>query len=124
MLRHLSIRWQVFVAPLAVMALLAGVALTAVALLRGQAEAFREVVGESVDSAAIASRLSLEVAGIHSDVIRQIDLLRLEQNSAALIALRASLPSRHGCASTPHPVRPPPSLPYVRTALARPDPRA
>ena len=94
MLRHLSIRWQVFVAPLAVMALLAGVALTAVALLRGQAEAFREVVGESVDSAAIASRLSLEVAGIHSDVIRQIDLLRLEQNSAALIALRASLPSR------------------------------
>jgi len=94
MLKHLSIRWQVFVAPLAVMLLLAGVALTSVALLRGQGEAFREVVGESFDSATTTSRLSLKVAGIHSDVIRQIDLLRLEQNSEALIALRTSLPTR------------------------------
>ncbi len=94
MLRHLSIKWQVFVAPLAVMLLLAGVALTSVALLRGQGEAFREVVGESFESATTTSRLSLKVAGIHSDVIRQIDLFRLEQNSEALIALRSSLPAR------------------------------
>ena len=100
MLRHLSIKWQVFVAPLAVMLLLAGVALTSVALLRGQGEAFREVVGESFDSASAASRLSLKVAGIHSDVIRQIDLLRLEQNSEALIALRTSLPARFDLAES------------------------
>jgi signal transduction histidine kinase/DNA-binding NarL/FixJ family response regulator len=94
MLRHPSIKWQVFVAPLAVMLLLAIVALTSAVLLRSQGEAFREVVGESFDSATTVSRLSLKVAGIHSDVIRQIDLLRLEQNSDTLLEVRTSLPAR------------------------------
>jgi signal transduction histidine kinase/ActR/RegA family two-component response regulator len=94
MFGRLPIRLQVLVAPLVVMLLCIGVAVGSVLLLRAQGEAFREVVGGAFDTASTASRVSLAVAGIHSDVIRHIDLVGAQQSKESLVELREQLPRR------------------------------
>ena len=94
MLNRLSINLKVFVAPLVVLLLFVVVAVTAIAMLREQGAAFREVVGGAFDAATTTSRLSLTVSGIHSDVLRHLDVMRLEQDAESLKALRETLPAR------------------------------
>jgi signal transduction histidine kinase/CheY-like chemotaxis protein len=93
-LNRLSIRRKVFVAPLAVVVLLIVLSAASLALLRSQGAAFRDVVNESLGAATTTSRLSLTVAGIHSDIIRHIELQRLEQDDGSLAALRDPLQRR------------------------------
>jgi len=78
-LSRVSIKLKVLVAPLAVMLLFIGVSIGAISLLRSQGEAFRDVVGGAFDAATTTSRLSLTVAGIHSDIIRHVNLLGTPQ---------------------------------------------
>jgi signal transduction histidine kinase/ActR/RegA family two-component response regulator len=93
-LSRVSIKLKVLIAPLAVMLLFAGVSASAVWLLRSQGEAFREVVGSSFDAATTTSRMSLAVAGIHSDVLRHLDLLGAQQSAESLAELRERLGPR------------------------------
>ena len=82
------------IAPLAVILLFIAVSAGAVWLLRSQGAAFREVVGGAFDAATTTSRMSLTVAGIHSDIIRHINLLGTQQNTESLKELRDSLDAR------------------------------
>jgi len=84
----------VLIAPLAVILLFIAVSAGAVWLLRSQGAAFREVVGGAFDAATTTSRMSLTVAGIHSDIIRHINLLGTQQNTESLKELRDSLDAR------------------------------
>ncbi|WP_325481534.1 ATP-binding protein [Piscinibacter sp.] len=94
MLSRLSINLKVLVAPLAVMLLFIVVSAGAVSLLRSQGEAFREVVGGAFDAATTTSRMSLTMAAIHSDIIRQLTLTGTRQNTESLKELRDSLGAR------------------------------
>ena len=95
MLSRVSIKFKVLIAPLAVMLLFMGLSGGAIWLLRSQGEAFRDVVGSAFDSANTTSRISLTVAGIHSDIVRHVALLGTGQDAAATSnELRESLPSR------------------------------
>ncbi|HEX6706841.1 MAG TPA: ATP-binding protein [Albitalea sp.] len=94
MLSRVSIKLKVLVAPLAVMLLFIGVSAVAISLLRSQGQAFREVVGGAFDAATATSRMSLTVAGIHSDIIRHLDLGGTRQNTESLRELRDLLPAR------------------------------
>jgi signal transduction histidine kinase/ActR/RegA family two-component response regulator len=62
--------------------------------VRSQGQAFREVVGSSFDAATTTSRLSLTMAAIHSDIVRQLNLLGTQQNAEVLAELRATLGAR------------------------------
>jgi signal transduction histidine kinase/CheY-like chemotaxis protein len=93
-LSRLSIKLKVLVAPLAVMLLLIGVSAGSVWLLHSQGNAFKEVVGGSFDAATTTSRLALNVSGIHSDIIRHLNVLTTQQNTDALAELRSTLPAR------------------------------
>ncbi|MED5621282.1 ATP-binding protein [Ideonella sp. BN130291] len=94
MLTRLSIRLKVMVAPLIVMLLCVAVSAGSIWLLRGQGQAFREVVGGAFDTATTTSRMSLAVAAIHSDVVRHIDLPGSDSGTEARAELRARLPER------------------------------
>ncbi|HMC16130.1 MAG TPA: ATP-binding protein, partial [Albitalea sp.] len=94
MLSRVSIKLKVLVAPLAVMLLFIGVSMGAISLLRSQGEAFRDVVGGAFDAATTTSRLSLTIAGVHSDIIRHVALLGTQQNTESLGELRQSLAAR------------------------------
>jgi len=93
-LSRVSIKLKVLVAPLAVMLLFIGVSAVAISLLRSQGEAFREVVGGAFDAANATSRMSLTVAGIHSDIIRHLDLGGTRQNTESLKELQDTLARR------------------------------
>jgi HAMP domain-containing protein len=93
-LSRLSIRLKVLVAPLIVMLLCIVVSVASMWLLRSQGEAFRDIVGGAFDAATTTSRVSLAMAGIHSDVIRHIDLVRGRQDAEALAGLRDTLSKR------------------------------
>jgi len=93
-LSRVSIKLKVLVAPLAVMLLFIGVSAGAISLLRSQGEAFREVVGGAFDAATATSRMSLTVAGIHSDIIRHLDLGGTRQNTESLKELRDTIERR------------------------------
>lgn len=94
MLSRLPIQVKVLVAPLVVTLLFAGVSVASMLLLRNQAETFRDVVGGAFDAATTTSRLTVTVAAIHSDVLRHLDLMRIEQDPAALKAIRESMADR------------------------------
>ena len=94
MLNRLSINLKVFVAPLVVLTLFIVVSVTAIAVLRQQGAAFREVVGGAFDAATTTSRLTIAVSTIHSDVLRHLDVMRLEQDADSLKSLRESLDAR------------------------------
>src|SRR5438105_5896989 len=76
------------------MLLFIGVSMGAISLLRSQGEAFRDVVGGAFDAATTTSRLSLTIAGVHSDIIRHVALLGTQQNTESLGELRQSLAAR------------------------------
>src|SRR5205085_5916911 len=76
------------------MLLFIGVSAGAISLLRSQGEAFREVVGGAFDAATATSRMSLTVAGIHSDIIRHLDLGGTRQNTESLKELRDTIERR------------------------------
>ena len=94
MLSRLSINLKVFVAPLVVLVLFIAGSVASIVVLREQGAAFREVVGGAFDAATTTSRLTITVAGIHSDVLRHLDMMRLEQDPDSLKALRESLGQR------------------------------
>jgi len=94
MLRRLPIGLKVFVAPFVVLMLFVVVAGMSIIVLREQGNAFREVVGGAFDAATTTSRLTMTVAGIHSDVLRHLDVMRLEQDPESLRTLRESLGQR------------------------------
>src|SRR5438105_1412430 len=76
------------------MLLFIGVSMGAISLLRSQGEAFRGVVVGAFDAATTTSRLSLTIAGVHSDIIRHVALLGTQQNTESLGELRQSLAAR------------------------------
>jgi len=94
MLNRLSINLKVFVAPLVVLLLFVAVSVAAIVVLREQGAAFRDVVGGAFDAATTTSRLTQTVSGIHSDVLRHLDVMRLEQDAESLKALRETLDTR------------------------------
>ncbi|HEU0202685.1 MAG TPA: ATP-binding protein, partial [Burkholderiaceae bacterium] len=94
MLSRLSIKLKVLVAPLAAMLLLIAVSAGSLWLVRSQGQAFREVVGSAFDAATTASRLSLTMAAIHSDIVRHLNLLGSQQNAETAAELRATLGAR------------------------------
>ena len=94
MLSRVSIKLKVLAAPLAVILLFIAVSAGAVWLLRSQGQAFREVVGGAFDAATTTSRVSLTMAGIHSDIIRHINLLETQQNTESQKELRDTLAQR------------------------------
>ena len=94
MLSRLSINFKVFVAPLVVLILFIAGSVASIVVLREQGAAFREVVGGAFDAATTTSRLTITVAGIHSDVLRHLDMMRLEQDPESLKSLRESLGQR------------------------------
>ena len=94
MLSRLPINLKVFVAPLVVLLLFIAVSAVSIVVLREQGSAFREVVGGAFDAATTTSRLTITVAGIHSDVLRHLDIMRLEQDPESLRSLRESLGQR------------------------------
>jgi signal transduction histidine kinase/ActR/RegA family two-component response regulator len=93
-LSRVSIKLKVLLAPLAVMLLFIGLSAGAISLLRSQGEAFREVVGAAFDAATATSRMSLAVAGIHSDIIRHLELGGTRQNTESLKELHDALGGR------------------------------
>ncbi|GEM_PF-4745574 len=93
-LSRVSINLKVLVAPLAVMLLFIGVSVGAISLLRSQGQAFRDVVGGAFDAATTTSRLALTIAGVHSDIIRHVNLLGTQQNTESLKELQQTLPAR------------------------------
>jgi signal transduction histidine kinase len=93
-LSRVSIKLKVFVAPLVVLLLFIAVSVVSIVVLREQGAAFREVVGGAFDAATTTSRLTITVAGIHSDVLRHLDVMRLEQDPESLKSLRESLGQR------------------------------
>ncbi|MGE5103316.1 MAG: sensor histidine kinase [Betaproteobacteria bacterium] len=94
MLSRLPINLKVFVAPLVVLLLFVTVSAVSIVVLRDQGAAFREVVGGAFDAATTTSRLTITVAGIHSDVLRHLDVMRLEQDPESLKSLRESMGQR------------------------------
>ena len=96
MLNRFPVGVKVFVAPALIIMLMIGIIVTAVVALHQQKSAFFKVVGGSLKTANMTTRLLVSIAEVQSDVLRFSQLeQRLQPSDQLLTELRRSIKSRY-----------------------------
>ena len=96
MLNKFPVAVKVFVAPALIITLMVGIIVTAVVALHQQQSAFFTVVGGSLNTANMTTRLLVSIAEVQSDLLRYSQLeQRLPPSDQLLTDLRRSIKSRY-----------------------------
>src|SRR4051812_47750619 len=96
MLNRFPVGVKVFVAPALIIMLMIGIIMTAVVALHQQQSAFFKVVGGSLTTANMTTRLLVTTAEVQSDLLRYSQLeQRLQPGDQLLAELRRSIKSRY-----------------------------